>query len=102
MSIRLSLFNGHSSSAILQAADKQETTLGYAHRVVRGQLRKAGRPHSTRSKSLAEIAAEMKKLFEREIELLKAEGGLRADQLAEYEKIGNRIAELFSEVAKLK
>jgi len=51
---------------------------------------------------LAEIAAEMKKLFEREIELLTAEGGLSADQCAEYEKVGTRIAELFSEVAKLK
>jgi hypothetical protein len=75
--------------------------LGYAQRVGRGQLRKAGLPQSTRSSS-AEIAAEMERLFEREIELFKSGGGLTANQFAEYEKIATRIAELFSELAKLK
>jgi hypothetical protein len=86
---------------LLQVADKQATILRYAQRVGRGQLKKTGIPQSARS-SFAEIAAEMQRSFEREIELLKSEGGLTADQLAEYEKLATRIAELFSELAKLK
>jgi len=86
---------------VLQVADKHVTILGYAQRVGRGQLTKAGLPQSARS-SFAEIAAEMQRSFEREIELLKSEGGLTADQFAEYEKLATRIAELFSDLAKLK
>jgi hypothetical protein len=44
----------------------------------------------------------MEALFEKEVELLKSEGGLTADQIAEYEKLATRIAQLFSELAKLK
>ena len=68
----------------------------------RGQLKKTAGPESKRSNSSAELAAEMQRSFEREVELLKSEGGLTADQLAEYEKLATRIAELFSELAKLK
>jgi hypothetical protein len=67
----------------------------------RGQPRQARREKEANN-SLAEIAAEIGELFEREIQLLKSEGGLKDNQIAEYEKIATRIAELFAEMRKLK
>ena len=58
------------------------------------------RREKTASNGLARIAAEIEKLFEREIQLLKSEDGLNKNQFAEYEKIATRIAELFAELRK--
>jgi len=54
------------------------------------------------ARTLAEIAAEMDQLFQRQIELMKSETfvGLTPSQRAEYEKIGKRIGELFAELAR--
>lgn len=47
-----------------------------------------------------EIAAEMEDLFQKQIELLKSDSfvGLTVPQLAEYDKIGQKIRELFQEL----
>jgi hypothetical protein len=49
-----------------------------------------------------EIAAEMDHLFQRQLELMKSETliGLTPSQRCEYEKVGQRIRELFAELAK--
>jgi hypothetical protein len=50
------------------------------------------------------IAAEMDRLLEKHVELLKVESfvGLTPAQRQEYEKIGGRLHQLFGELAKLK
>jgi hypothetical protein len=55
-------------------------------------------------RTVAEIAAEMDQLFQRQIELMRSETfvGLTPPQRAEYDKIGERIRELFAELAKFK
>jgi hypothetical protein len=56
------------------------------------------------ARTLGEIAAEMDQLFQRQIELMKAETfvGLTPPQRVEYDVLGERIRELFAELAKLK
>lgn len=55
---------------------------------------------SPQVRSGREIAAEMEDLFQKQIELLKSESfvGLTVSPLAEYDKIGQRIRELFQEL----
>ena len=50
------------------------------------------------------IAAEMDRLLEKHVELLKVESfvGLTPAQRQEYESIGRRLHELFGELARLK
>jgi len=59
---------------------------------------------TTTARTVAEIAAEMDQLFQRQIELMKSETfvGLTPPQRAEYDEIGERIRELFAELAKFK
>jgi hypothetical protein len=58
----------------------------------------------TRVHSVREIAAEMDHLFQRQLELMRSESpvGLTPSQCREYEKVGQRIRELFAELAKFK
>lgn len=59
---------------------------------------------TTPARSVSEIAAEMDQLFRRQIELMKSETfvGLTPSQRAEYDKIGERIREMFAELAKFR
>ena len=56
------------------------------------------------TRTVREIAAEMDQLFQRQIELMKSETflGLTPSERAEYERIGERIRELFGELARFK
>jgi hypothetical protein len=56
------------------------------------------------TRTVREIAAEMDQLFQRQIELMKSESfvGLTPSERVEYDKIGERICELFAELAKFK
>jgi hypothetical protein len=53
---------------------------------------------------LRQISTEMDRLFQRQIELMRSETfiGLTPEERAEYDKIGDRIRELFGKLAKLK
>jgi hypothetical protein len=55
-------------------------------------------------RTVAEIAAEMDQLFQRQVELMKSETfiGLTPAQRAEYDEVGSRIRELFAELARFK
>lgn len=55
-------------------------------------------------RSVREIAAEMDRLFQRQIDLMKSETfvGLTPSERAEYERIGERIRGLFGELARFK
>jgi hypothetical protein len=61
-------------------------------------------PTRPRVHSVREIAAEMDHLFQRQLALMKSETliGLTPSQRCEYEKVGQRIRELFTELAKCK
>jgi len=56
------------------------------------------------TRTVREIAAEMDELFQRQIELMKSESfvGLTPSERVEYDKIGERIRELFAELAKFR
>ncbi|HXZ39944.1 MAG TPA: hypothetical protein VEG68_04330 [Terriglobales bacterium] len=56
------------------------------------------------TRTVREIATEMDQLFQRQIELMKSETflGLTPSERAEYERIGERIRELFGELARFK
>jgi hypothetical protein len=55
---------------------------------------------SAKVRKVRDIAAEMEHLFQRQIDLLKSETfvGLEPSQLAEYDRIGQKIRELFQEL----
>jgi len=57
-------------------------------------------PVSAKVRKVRDIAAEMQGLFEKQIELLKSESfvALTRSQLAEYDRVGERIRELFQEL----
>jgi hypothetical protein len=59
---------------------------------------------TTCRRTVAEIAAEMDQLFQKQIELMKSETfiGLTPPERAEYDEIGSRIRELFAELARFK
>lgn len=59
---------------------------------------------ATLRRTVAEIAAEMDQLFDRQIELMKSETfiGLTPSQRAEYDEVSRRIRELFAELARFK
>jgi len=50
------------------------------------------------------IAEEIDRLFQRQIDLMKSESfvGLTPAERSEYDRIGERISELFGELAKLR
>jgi len=50
------------------------------------------------------VAEEIDRLFQRQIDLMKSESfvGLTPAERSEYDRIGERIRELFGELAKLK
>jgi len=59
---------------------------------------------TTPGRAVSQIAAEMDQLFRKQIELMKSETfvGLTPSQRAEYDQIGERIRELFAELAKFR
>lgn len=56
------------------------------------------------TRTVREIAVEMDELFHKQIELMKSESfvGLTPSERAECDRIGERIRELFGELAKFK
>ena len=52
--------------------------------------------------NMRQIAEEMDRLFQRQIELMKSESfsGLTPAEREEYDKVGEKIRKLFAEIAK--
>ena len=64
----------------------------------------SGSPISTSHRGVRQIAEEIDRLSQRQVELMKSEAfvGLTPAERAEYDAIGERIRVLFGELAKLK